>query len=264
MKAVDVIRLAYREAALRPIGSSSTPEEQVEGLYRLNSFISQLFGVEIGEVLRDWAVPGFQRTAPRDANYQNLGFPDNLSDFNQSPESVFSNNDKDISQYPPINSRLIVRVSKPMTVWFPQFPQDGARMSWVDNGSTPITGTTTIDANGRRIEGALTLTLAPTTSTKTWLYRADLANWIELKPLDIYDETPLPVEFDDLFVVGLAVRLAALDEVEPKSGTLNAYARTLKRCQQRYINTGTITYGGQNIPNALTHTEYENGYGRQW
>jgi hypothetical protein len=132
-------------------------------------------------------------------------------------------------------------------------------MSWVDNGSTaPVT----LNGNGRKIEGAYTVQGLPGGPPGTWFYRADQANWQLLEAMTLFNSTPLPPEFDDLFVTGLAIRLTALDEVAPKPGTTEAYSRILKRAQQRYKQRGAGTYGGQNLVNSYQSTDYEDG--RRW
>lgn len=259
MLASDVIKYAYREAALRPIGFTPTANETAEGLYRLNAFINSLFGFELGEDLADWSIPTSVRTASQDTSFINQGFPGNVSTFDQP--GVPYDAGGDIAQYPPINSRILCRITSATTLYLPQFPADGARMAFVDNG---MSATLTLDANGRKIASALTATLPAGTANTTWFYRSDLAEWQVLAQLTSSDQTPLPTEFDDLFVTGLAIRLTALDEVEPKTGTLEAYKRILTRCKQRYAQPGLMSGGGQNIPNSWQSYDDYWGTGRQW
>lgn len=259
MLASDVIQYAYREANLRAIGFTPTANETTEGLYRLNALINALFGFELGQPLNDWSLPTDVKTASQDYNYQYQGYPGNVNTWNQ-PGIPF-NDGNDISAAPPINSRLLCRITTATTVYLPQFPADGARMAFIDNG---MSANLTLDANGRKIDSSLTKVLAPGAATQTWFYRADLAQWQTIAALTSSDQTPLPVEFDDLFVTGLAIRLAALDEQAPKDGTVLAYNQILKKAKARYYQPNTQMYSGQNVPN--TQQSY-NGYyrvGNSW
>ncbi len=238
----DAISQAYREAAIKPLGATPTFEELTEGLNRLNGFLDSLFGAEIGEVLGEWQVPSVQRAAPRPSNTVAAPFPSNLTTFDQTPPPLQGSTD--ISAYPPMNSRLLWRTTSPATVYFPEYPSDGARMALVDTGAT---ASITLNGNGRLIEGAATKVVTIGAEPQEWFYRSDLGNWIALAPLTFTDNLPLPSAFDRLIICGTAISLTALDEINPTTGTMFMYERLLKRCQQRYKQRGTTSYGGQNL-----------------
>lgn len=239
----DAISQAYREAAIKPLGATPTFEELSEGLARLNGFLGSLFGAEIGEVLAEWQVPTNQRAAPHAANTVSLPFPNNLSGFDQTLSPMPGTVDN--SAYPPMNSRLLWRTTSPATVWFPEYPSDGARMALVDTGaSNPIT----LNGNGRLIEGSPSLVVAIGGEPREWFYRSDLGSWTALRELTFTDNLPLPATFDRLIICGTAISLTALDEINPTSGTMFMYERLLKRCKERYRQRGTTSYGGQNLP----------------
>ncbi len=257
MLASTAVARAYREAAIKAIGTTPTDDENDEGLSRLNGFLFSLFGAEIGENLSDWQVPAAQRTSTAPANNVALPYPANLaSTYQQYAPANYP--DTDVSNPPP-NSRVIWRGAAPTTVYFPEYPADGARMSVADTGAT---AELTLSGNGRMIGGAASVVLPAPVAAATWFYRADLGNWIPLAALALTDELPLPSEFDDLAITGTAIRLTALDEIDPRSGTMMIHDRLMKRCAERYHQPGTIVYGGEQL--RMSGQEYSVYAGRQW
>lgn len=265
MLAQEAVERAYREAAIKTINSPAfTTAELTEGLARLNGFLASLFGAEIGENLSEWAIPTVKRTAPFSADPVALPFPSNQTDFDQTWPVADGGSSSPNSGYaftPPQNSRVLWRNPSAGTVYLPQNPSDGARMAFIDVASG---GDLTIDGNGRLVAGGLTVgPLAPGFAARTYFYRSDLAEWIEIAPLTLTDPVPLPAEFDDLLVAGTAIRLAGLDEIDPTAGTMFIYNRLLPRCKQRYQQRAPTSYGGQDIPGS--EQNYNQFYdGRPW
>lgn len=234
-----LIERAYREAAIKALNSGGLSQaEYDEGLDRLNGFLASMFSAEIGQELHDWQFPATLRTAPLNANNLPLPFPQNLSIVNQT-ETPMEQADPTRSAYPPPNCRVLWGGTAPATLYLPQYPTDGARMEFVNVGST---ATLSVLGNGRLVDGAATLTFAETSDPITLFYRADRGEWRPVAPLALGDESPLPAEFDDLLVAGTAIRLTALDEISPQSGTMFIYDRLLKRAQQRYRQPGHTAY----------------------
>lgn len=96
MLAQQAIERAYREAAIKRLGTVPTADEYTEGLDRLNGFLDSLFGAEIGENLTDVQVPLRQRTTnDPNANF-NQGFPSNLTTIDQPIGAV---EDTSVDQY---------------------------------------------------------------------------------------------------------------------------------------------------------------------
>ena len=175
---------AYRESNL--IAESATAlstNKQTESLRRLNSLISSIMEWEAGESLRQWPV--------------------GTTGYIDPPEEI----QRDIWKYPPINSRLVLNHSQAETIYLPEKPSDGARISVQDIGSQLATYNVVLNGNGRLIEAARTLTLSTDDLNRTWLYRADLGDWRRVSTLLVSDEMPFPTEFDDMFIVLLAIRL---------------------------------------------------------
>jgi hypothetical protein len=243
MLASRIIERAYREAAIKALGDGLSSLEYAEGLERLNGFISSLFGGEIGQVLADWQVPGNLRTANAPSNSVALPYPQNLSVSGQpfSPQETPNNN---YVFYPPANVRLVWGGQQVAEVFLPEYPSDGARIEIVNAGSPAAL---TVLGNGRRISGGASLTFAPGAAPLTLFYRADLADWLPVQPLALTDDHPLAPEFDELLVAGTAIRLTALDEISPQSGTMFIYERLLKRCQQRYFQPGIQAPNGDSL-----------------
>jgi hypothetical protein len=241
----ELVVAAFREGNLKPISEPITDAEKEEALARLNNIITALFGHDLGEHLRDWAVPPPQRTAPVSAQYPLAPYTADL------PSGVWP--------YPPGNTRLLVSITGNATIYLQQKPNDGARLSYVDVGST---ATLTVDANGRLIDDALSITLVAADSPKTWFYRGDLGEWQALIPLNLGSSSPFPDEFDDLLICRLAMRLSGRYGNEPRSDTINTYKEMLVKLKARYKQPTAEVGGGANAP--TTEQSYANGNPNSW
>ena len=259
MLASEAIARAYREAAIKPIGTVPSLDEYTEGLDRLNGFLDSLFGAEIGANLSDVQVPTVQRTASQSAANVNLPFPNNLTDFDQVYSPPESTSLGAVAVAP--NSRILWRGTTDTTVYLPQYPQDGARIAVVNTGAS---ANLTLDGNGRRIAGANTATRLPADSNIVYFYRADLGEWTALTQLSLTGSLPLPAEFDRLAICGTAISLTALDEIKPTSGTMFSYERLLRRAKERYFQREQVAQGGQYL--VPSDQSFEAGWdvGRQW
>lgn len=260
MLASRAVERAYREAAIKALGDGLTEAEYTEGLDRLNGFLASLFAGEIGQLLADWQVPAVLRTAPVTTNNLALPFPQNTTNLNQ-PFATTERQTDQRDSYPPANSRVLWGGQADSTIYLPEYPSDGARMEFVNVGST---ATLTVLGNGRRVNGGASLTFASSAVPVLLFYRADLGNWLPIAPLTLNDETPLPAEFDDLLVAGTAIRLTALDEINPQSGTMFIYDRLLKRCSQRYRQPASQAYDSAALmPSEQPFNTTGGGY-REW
>lgn len=238
-----LIASAYREGNLISVGGSPTTAEAAEALTLLNNFIGALFGTELGEHLSDWLVPAPQRTGTVAARFPLLPAT------NDPPSEVYL--------YPPGNSRIISHITTATTVYFPEQPNDGARMGFVQRGAT---ATITLSGNGKTIEAATTKAiLAATLTPLKWLYRADTGNWVALATLVSSDESPLPVEFDDLLICGLNIRLAPRNGKDPLNATVARYTDMLKKLKTRYKQPTAAAGSGGDIPG--TAQTYGGGFG---
>lgn len=237
----SIITSAFREVNVIPIGREPTADEFAEGLGRLNTYIDSLFGTDLGEFLRDWPLtklytaPEFRKTPI-------------LPGVGALPEEV--------RPYPPLNARIITRLSSPKTAYLFPEPIDGARLELADTGSTAAV---TLDANGRRIEGAAALTFVPSPNTTySWFYRADLGEWVRITELELDDELFFPAEFDDLFITGIAIRLAPRFGVRAGQETIAVQQRMGKKLKLRYAQTEART--GIYDASWYSHQAYSNGF----
>lgn len=221
-KASELVLQAFREINLTPLGKALTPEQAAEGLTLLDRYITSLYGFELGEFKMDWPAPP-SSSSPVAARYPL--FP--------SSEKLPSN----VWPYPPANVNILLSLVSDTTIYLPQSPDDGARMSLINIGGV-TTYILTVEGNGRLVQGASTLSGAADTLNQTkLLYRADLGDWIAIVDMVDSTESPLPKEYDTLLELGVADRLA------PRYGrSLNRtqqieFSRLLKRLKAQYRQT---------------------------
>lgn len=176
--ASSIITDAYRETNLTPMAGAPSTTQVTEGLARLNNIILSSLGYEINDELRDLNYGG---------------------DYDQSNY---------VSTWVPDNTRIVFNLTVAATVTLSPQPYDGQRFAIVDASGNFATYNLTIDANGRSIEAADTVTISTNDTVKQWMYRADTGNWVVLTSLLSSEELPFPEEFDDYFILMLALRLS--------------------------------------------------------
>lgn len=215
----SIITDAYRESNIIPIGAVPTDAMNTEALRLYNGIVAGIWGTDVGELLRDWP----------------------LGDFGRDPENPLTGYyplfDYRWTKGPPINARLIASNSEAMTVDFTGLPQDGARMSILDPYGRLATVPVTLNGNGRTIEGQPTLLLDTDGTSTTWFYRADLGDWVKISTLALTDDNPFPIDFDQLFVCRLAIRINPRfgRQLDPLTAeVLQVVSRDFKA---RYINS---------------------------
>ncbi len=192
----EIVKDAYREANLIPITQSPTLDESTEALRLLNRFVRSIFGNEAGDKLQSFPVG-----------------TNNVTTTVSLPTYTFTG-----SSYAPLNARLMVNVTSPTTINLHPDPEDGARIAVVDaSGNLGVLNALTLNGNGRKIDGLNTAVITTPAFQREWFYRADMGSWMAITALGLNDTFPFPLEFEDLFVIGLATRLnprngAAIDE----------------------------------------------------
>lgn len=246
----SLIQQAFREGNITPIGRSPTDAELSEGLVRLNRFIDGVYGHELGENLVDWPAPRPQRTAPVAANYPQLPYPSS-TDMAVMSQPLATDLSLNISPFPPKNSR-IVWGRRTMTIYLPEQPDPGSRIAFVEGTGLGDDGAEgaelTIDANGRTIEGAPTLVLTSPAKPRQWLYREDTGDWRPVVALALDDECPFPEEFDDFWVVALAMRLAPRYGKTTAPETQLVAQRMLTKLKARYRQSQDTVYKSYDAP----------------
>ena len=253
--ATSIIQSAYREGNLIAAGKSPSTNEQNEALERLNRYVQGVYGNEMGENLTDWIAPSPQRTAVVAANFPQAPYPTDLAFGFGNPLAGDPNSN--IWPYPPTNSRIVFG-GVTNTIYFPESPMDGSRMAVVQGsgaGDSGVDGAVlTLNGNGRTIQGAATQTFTwhtvPTTA-KSWLYRADLADWTLVVDMGLTDQLPFPSELDDLWITALAIRLAGRYGKTTAPETAALFKKMLSQLQARYRQAGTTVYGSEQMPRSL-------------
>ena len=213
----DIIREAFRENNTISLTKIPNEDEERDALSRLNRLIQSWVGTAVGEYLNDWYVPELPQldVSPVD------------------PRDPFGENTSIQIDYPPINHRIVLRLTDDRTIFFPQYPNDGSRMLVTDSGSE--SSVLTIDGAGRKIEGQQTISLNPLIDAKReWFFRADKSEWVLMSNFTLDSESPFPDEFDDLLVTGLALRLAPGFGQTPNPVTLEVFRTSLSNFKARY------------------------------
>lgn len=186
----EIIRQALRETNVVAISQDSNPTETAEGLARLQALVLSTLGNEVGYIMEDWNVKA--------ASASNVIKPSGVP-LNAAQVAAWT--------VPP-NARLVCALTGATTVTLDPQPQDGQRFSVVDAIDGFNTNNLTINPNGRKIDaGTANLVLSTAGDAKQWLYRSDTANWSVIDPLVDTDEFPFPADFDDYFIIMLAMRL---------------------------------------------------------
>lgn len=216
----DIIDDGWRELNLIALGKTANTAQTAEGVRLLNQIYRFAIGGEAGEFQYNWPLGNYgrQEIALITASTQRL-------------------------QNPPANSRLVAVNEEALTVYLPpigRFLADGARMGIIDPYSRLAAYPIVLDGNGLTIEGAATLTLNTNATNKTWLYRADLGNWMALDNLDETDDNPFPQEFDPYFSMLLALRLSPRSGVKISAETQAYFAAEKTKFVARYLQTAPL------------------------
>lgn len=179
-----IIGDAYRESNLIMQGQAPSAEQEAEALTRLSSIVAGVFGFDVGEQLEDWMVGTLGQDAFEVRGWSELQW-----------------------KYPIPNSRLLLNHSAAQTIYFPYTPEDGSRIQALDLTGTLSTRPITLDGNGRLIEGQRTIIIDTDDLNRVWFYNEQAAEWRVVSGLTAETTFPFPEEFDDYFIIRLAVRL---------------------------------------------------------
>jgi hypothetical protein len=133
-----------------------------------------------------------------------------------------------------------VNLAEPVTIHLHPNPQDGARFALNDVAGNLSTYNVTLDGNGQRIESAVTLTLSTDNTNSEWFYRADTGNWVLFSPLILTDTFPYPEEFDDFFIIMLAMRLNPAYGTTIDGQIQSMLSRATRQMKARYSNKKRI------------------------
>lgn len=209
-----IIGDAFRESNLIAIGVDPTTAEITEALRVLNRYVSALVGNELGELLTDSSYGLNNVTRPNEDNYV---LDDILASY-----------------YLPENTRIVTNLQGAKTVYLHPNPRDGARIGITDPSSNLATYNLIFNGNGRTIEDATSVTLATNGVDREWFYRADLGNWARISDLATSDQSPFPAAFDDLLIIGLAMRLNPRNGAAVDPQSIDTYKSQMKKFKSRY------------------------------
>lgn len=206
----QIITDSLRESGLIAVGDDAEAAVFEEALRRLNVLMRGWFGNELGEQLTS---VGF-------------GYAGLTNVF-----AILKDGSSDIvDSYISPNVRLMLNIDTPYTLYLTPNPEDGARLGIIDVGGNLASHAVTLNGNGRNVESADTVTLNTDSLNREWFYRADLGSWTRITDLEAEDESPLPLEFDDLLTTALAIRL------NPRYGgaTSDEMASVFKRVKRMF------------------------------
>lgn len=186
------------------IGATLTSSEQTEGLDLFNPLVQSTIGNEAGQELTDINIGGA---------------------YDQSSYC---------SPFIPANIRLAVNLTSARSFNLHPEPYEGQRLAVVDVAGNFATYNLTLVGNGRTIEFDVSEILATDNFYAQWIYRADIADWSRITDLIATDESPLPVEFDDYFIVSLAMRLNPRHGATLSQESMAALTRQRQQIRARY------------------------------
>lgn len=210
----DIIGRSFRESQTFDLDRVPTEAEVAEALPLLNGIIQRNIRPAILTIwLGDMTDLLYQRgTQFRD-------FTD-YRDRVAVPQDVYINCKMDI----------------PYTLRLPPSPGDGARLIVVDVNQNFGTFPLTLIGNGNTIQGQSQLILDNSGIGVSLFYRRDLADWTLLSGLTLNSRMPFPEEFDDMFVIELAMRLNPRYGQEIAAITTELFAEMKSRFMGRYIS----------------------------
>lgn len=211
----DIIRDAFRESNLLAISADPTAAEQAEGLRLLNRLVTSCIGNEMGEQLDPLAIGRNNINRPQ-------GWPwyDNVPDQTQ--------------WFVPSNTRLVLNLTAPLTVYLDPQPMDGTRFALLDKSNNLATNGLTVMPNGQTIMGTTSLVAATNGSAFEFIYRSDTGDWAKTDPLLADDDMPFPTDFDDYFIIGLASRLNVRNANAMDPQSVEAYNNAKSQFRARY------------------------------
>ena len=210
----QIITDAYRASNLIGVGESPDLAQQDEALRYLNRIVKSALGNEVGDILNS--------------------FPIGRKDISRPAGYPWWNDTPDNDWFVPKNTRLMCNLDNPVEVFLHPDPDDGSRLGAIDVPGNFSTNPLTIHGNGRLIEGATSVVLNVDETDKEWFYRADLGSWMLYSPLGIADDFPFPEEFDDFFVILLAVRLNPSYNTSIDAQGKEIFERSSRQFKARY------------------------------
>lgn len=219
----DIIRDAYRESNLIAIGTEPSGAQSEEALKLFNRFIASVYGNEAGEPLQPFIV-----------GKKNIERPQGYPWYDPVPYAG--------QWFVPKNVRLILNLTSPLTVYLDPNPEDGQRFAIQDKAGNLGTNNLTIEGNGRTIVGQDSYTANTNDVNVQFFYEANSGDWRIVSPLKETDIFPFSSEFEDMFVIGLALRLNPRNDIMLDQQSMEVFKRAYRQFTARYsqsIETGS-------------------------
>ncbi|CAM6031246.1 unnamed protein product [Sphagnum compactum] len=183
----SIITSALRETNLIPLGVAPTTAQQTEAFGLLSTIVAGVLGNEAGENM-----------TPMPLGQDNIVSPTGYPWWdNELPGNIFIQT----------NTRIMCNLTGPGFINLHPRPHDGARLGIVDVSGNFAENPLTIYGNGRNIDGSPEETFSTNGLVQEWIYREDLGGWVTVIPISLTGLMPWPPEFDDMFIIMLAMRL---------------------------------------------------------
>jgi hypothetical protein len=211
----DIILDAFRESNLISITATPTTAEQTEALRLLNRVVLASIGDDAGEQLDILPIGRNNISRP-------VGYPY----YDQVPFQT--------DWFVPPNTRLMLNLSTPQTVYLNPSPTDGERFGFVDKSANLNTNPLTVVGNGMTIDGLLSEVFNVASAKMEFVYREDTGNWAVLTPLTLASDMPFPADYDDVFIIELAMRLNPRNATDVDPQSLQAYRKALRGFKAKY------------------------------
>lgn len=238
----SIITSALRETNLIPLGVPATAPQLAEGFILLSTIVEGVLGNEAGENLIPFPLGQEGINSPKGYPWWSNSLPGNI--------------------FVPTNMRIMCNLTAAGTVNLHPRPHDGARMGVVDVSQNFDVNPLTINGNGRSIEGEESMVYDTAGEIRQWLYREDLGNWVTVIPLDPAGDMPWPQEFDDMFIITLAMRLNPRYGQNMHPASQATLTKAMSKFSARY-GQATTQVPVENALLYLTHFNRFWGYGAQ-
>lgn len=215
----DLATEAFREPNIIAKGATPTSTELAEAVTLMNRFVQSLEGGALGEPMTPMAL-----------GLTNVQTPD-----------LIPVRGEDFAGYAiPKNTRLQCNLSAATTVYLDPTPRDGDRFAIVDVAGNFATRNLTVHGNGRQISGATSVTLSTASLVREWFYRDDLGKWVVLTDLVAADTSPFHDQFDDMLIIGTAMRLCPRYGKSLAPESVDRYNQTLAKFKRKYSSSTTV------------------------
>jgi hypothetical protein len=129
---------------------------------------------------------------------------------------------------------MSLNLTAPQTVYLSPNPTDGQRFGVQDKSNNLATYNLTVVGNGQTVTGLTSLVFNTNGENSEYIYREDLGDWVKIDPLGLTDVWPMPDEFDDFFIIALAMQLNPRNSVDLDQQTANRYTKMLRQVNARY------------------------------